>query len=57
MAHRDMSDTTRISFRRNDLVVETTIYDAATKILAGFLAANKMNATNQKQVLQKIHSV
>lgn len=53
MAHRDMSDATRISYRRNDLVVEPTIYESATKILVGFLAADKMNANNQKQVLQK----
>ena len=53
MAHRDMSDMTRISFHRNDLVVEPTIYEAATKILAALIAADKMNASNEAAVIKK----
>ncbi|MCG8378777.1 MAG: hypothetical protein MI865_04790 [Proteobacteria bacterium] len=53
MAHRDMSDMTRISFHRNDLVVEPTIYEAATQILAALITADKLNASNEKAVLQK----
>ena len=53
MAHRDMSDMTRISFHRNDLVVEPTIYQAATQILTGLIAADKLNANNEEAILKK----
>jgi len=53
MAHRDMSEMTRISFYRNDLVVEPTIYSAATQILTALIAADKLNASNEEAVLKK----
>ncbi len=53
MAHRDMSDMTRISFHRNDLVVEPTIFEAATKILCALITADKLNANNEQAVLKK----
>ncbi len=53
MAHRDMSDMTRIAFNQNDLVIEPTIYVAATQILASLIAADKLNASNEKAVLKK----
>ncbi len=53
MAHRDMSDMTRIAFNQNDLVIEPTIYQAATQILTGLIAADKLNASNEKAVLKK----
>lgn len=53
MAHRDMSEMTRIAFHRNDLVVEPTIYNAATQILTGLIASDKLNASNEKAVIKK----
>ncbi len=53
MAHRDMSEMTRISFHRNDLVVEPNIFEAATKILSALIAADKLNASNEQAILQK----
>ncbi len=53
MAHRDMSEMTRIAFNQNDLVIEPTIYQAATQILTGLIAADKLNASNEKAVLKK----
>jgi hypothetical protein len=53
MAHRDMSEMTRIAFHRNDLVIEPTIYKAATQILTGLIAADKLNASNEKAILKK----
>ena len=53
MAHREMSELTRISFHRNDLVVEPNIFEAATKILAALITADKLNASNEQAVLQK----
>ena len=53
MAHRDMSELTRVSFRRNELVLEPTIYNAATQILVGLIAADKLNASNEEAVLKK----
>jgi len=53
MAHRDMSEMTRIAFHRNDLIIEPTIYSAATQILTGLIAADKLNATNEEALLKK----
>ncbi len=53
MAHRDMSELTRVSFRRNELVLEPTIYNAATQILVGLIAADKLNASNEEAILKK----
>jgi len=53
MAHRDMSDMTRIAFNQNDLVIEPTIYQAATQILTGLIAADKLNASNEEAILKK----
>jgi len=53
MAHRDMSEMTRIAFHRNDLVIEPTIYNAAVQILTGLIAADKLNASNEKAILKK----
>ena len=33
MTYRDMSEMTRITYLRSDIVVSTTIYDAATRFL------------------------
>jgi len=53
MAHRDMSEMTRIAFHRNDLVIEPTIYNAATQILTGLIASDKLNASNEAAVIKK----
>ncbi len=53
MAHRNMSEMTRIAFHKNELVVEPTIFNAATQILTALIAADKLNANNQKAVIQK----
>lgn len=53
MAHRDMSEMTRIAFHRNDLVVEPTIFNSATQILTGLIAADKLNASNEKAIIKK----
>jgi hypothetical protein len=53
MAHRDMSEMTRIAFNQNDLAIEPTIFEAATQILAALIAANKLNASNEKAILKK----
>ncbi len=48
-----MSERTRITFNQSELVIEATIYEAATQILTGLIAANKLNASNQKAVIRK----
>jgi len=53
MAHRDMSEMTRIAFHKNELVVEPTIYEAATQILNGFIAAGQLNEENEAAILKK----
>lgn len=53
MAHRDMSEMTRIAFNQNDLVIEPTIFEAATEILSALIASDKLNASNEKAVIKK----
>lgn len=53
MAHRDMSEMTRIAFHRNDLVIEPTIFNAATRILTALITADKLNASNETAILKK----
>jgi hypothetical protein len=48
-----MSEMTRIAFHRNDLVIEPTIYNAATQILTGLIASDKLNASNEAAVIKK----
>jgi hypothetical protein len=53
MAHRDMSEMTRIAFHQSELVIEPTIFEAATEILSALIAADKLNASNEKAVIKK----
>ena len=53
MAHRDMSEMTRIAFHKSELVFEPTIYAAATQILAALIASDKLNASNEEAILKK----
>jgi len=53
MAHRNMSEMTRIAFHQNDLVIEPTIFEAATQILTGLITADKLNASNEEAILKK----
>ena len=53
MAHRDMSEMTRIAFHQNELVLEPTIYNAATQILTALITADKLNASNEKAIINK----
>jgi len=48
-----MSEMTRVAFHRSDLVIEPTIYNAATKILTGLIAADKLNASNENAIIMK----
>ena len=48
-----MSEMTRIAFHKNDLVIEPTIYHAATQILTALIAADKLNASNEEAILKK----
>ena len=53
MAHREMSEMTRIAFHRNELAIEPTIYSAASQILTGLIAVDKLNASNEEAILKK----
>ena len=48
-----MSEMTRIAFHQNELVLEPTIYNAATQILTALIAADKLNASNEKAIINK----
>ena len=53
MAHRDMSESTRMAFHKNKLVIEPTIFDAATHILNGFIVAGKVDESNEVDMVRK----
>ncbi len=53
MTYRDMSDVTRIQYLRSEIVVSPTIYEAATRILAAYIASNQVNSGNQREMLEK----
>lgn len=53
MKHRDMSDETRIQFRRSEIVEKDTIYVAASKIYAAYVAQGIVDDTNYKEMMKK----
>jgi len=53
MKHRDMSDQTRIQFRRSEIVEKDTIYSAASEIYAAFIGQGLVNDDNCKDMMKK----
>ncbi len=53
MSHRDMSDQTRIQFRRSEIVEKDTIYIAASKIYVAFIGQGLVNDENYKDMMKK----
>jgi len=53
MSHRDMSDETRIQFRRSEIVEKDTIYSAASKIYAAFISQGLVEDANYKEMMKK----
>ena len=53
MTYRDMSDVTRIQYLRSELTVSPTVYDAASRILVGFINTNQFSPQNEKEVIEK----
>lgn len=53
MKHRDMSDATRIQFRRSEIVDKDTIYTAASEIYAAFISQGLVNDGNSKEMMKK----
>ncbi len=53
MAHRDMSDATRISYLTSEITVSQTIYDAASRILAAYINQDKVSNENENAMIDK----
>jgi len=53
MSDRDMSDQTRIQFRRSEIVDKDTIYTAASKIYVAFVNQGLVNDDNYKEMMKK----
>lgn len=53
MTYRDMSDVTRIQYLRSELTVSPTVYDAASRILVGYLNNKQLTADNEKELIEK----
>jgi hypothetical protein len=53
MTYRDMSDVTRIQYLRSEIVVSPTIYEAATSILAAYIASKQFDEKSEQQLMEK----
>lgn len=53
MAHRDMTDSTRISYLTSEITVSQTIYGAASHILSAYISSDKVNNENEDIIIDK----
>ena len=53
MVYRDMSDETRIQFRRSEIVEKDTIYASASEIYVAFIGQELVNDDNYKKMMKK----
>ena len=53
MKHRDMSDETRIQFRRSEIAEKDPVYTAASMIYAAFISQGLVNDENHKDIMKK----
>ena len=53
MVYRDMSEKTRIQFRRSEIVEKDTIYASASEIYAAFIGQGLVNDDNYKEMMKK----
>ncbi len=53
MVYRDMSDETRIQFRRSEIVEKDTIYASASEIYVAFIGQGLVNDDNYKKMMKK----
>jgi hypothetical protein len=53
MKHRDMSDETRIQFRRSEIAEKDSIYDTASLIYTAFISQGLVNEENHKDMMKK----
>ena len=53
MVYRDMSDETRIQFRKMEIVEKDTIYEAASELYAAFIGQGLVNDDNYKKMMKK----
>ena len=53
MSYDNMSDVTRIQMLRSEINVSPVVYDAATKILVGYISNNEVTNDNAVEMLEK----
>jgi hypothetical protein len=53
MKHRDMSDETRIQFRRSEIAEKDPVYTTASMIYAAFISQGLVNDENHKDMMKK----
>jgi len=53
MVYRDMSEKTRIQFRRSEIVEKDTIYASASEIYVAFIGQGLVNDDNYKKMMKK----
>ncbi len=53
MAHRDMSEVTRIAFVRSEVTVPPIVYEAASRFFAAYIANEKVTNENEAAMFEK----
>ena len=53
MVYRDMSEKTRIQFRRSEIVEKDTVYASASEIYVAFIGQGLVNDDNYKEMMKK----
>lgn len=53
MAHRDMSEVTRIAFVRSEVTVPPIVYEAASRFFAAYITNEKVTNENEAAMFEK----
>jgi hypothetical protein len=53
MAHRDMSEVTRIAYVRSEVTVSPIVYEAASRFFAAYIANEKVTNENEAVMFEK----
>ena len=53
MAYREMSDVTRIQYLTSEVTVAPSVYEAASRFFAAYIANNKVTNENEAAMMEK----
>ena len=53
MAHRKMSDMTRIHYATSEIAISPAVYESATAVLSAYVASKQVNDKNLGEMMDK----